>query len=320
MKNILVLILSLIAGLFSVELISRTLYDKPWHQKLLDEMVAKKSGNERIINALGLRDKDYSPHKPENCVRVLILGDSFTFGSGVADNDSIFPELLEKKLNEEFSQKGKTIEILNGGISGSLTNQWVDLLEKVKYSFKPDIIQIVFFLRDGTRTSSMGGFFGPIRDELKNKNQMSVLYQYSYVFRVYQDFMDRNYLSEKYSKSLNESYLGGPLQTEEWEIAKENIRKIKTIGDQLNSTVSLVVFPILVELNDNYPFQKINNLVVDFALQSNLQTHNLLPAFKGKNGPDLWVSPFDQHPNTLGHEIAANSILPFLRQLVLDRN
>jgi hypothetical protein len=38
----------------------------------------------------------------------------------------------------------------------------------------------------------------------------------------------------------------------------------------------------------------------------------------GKNAADLWVSPANQHPNARGHEIAANSILPFLGQLLKD--
>jgi len=32
----------------------------------------------------------------------------------------------------------------------------------------------------------------------------------------------------------------------------------------------------------------------------------------------LWVSSYDQHPNEQAHLIAANSILPFLRELLIS--
>jgi len=248
----------------------------------------------------------------------LILGDSFTYGSGVADNSAIFPELLEKQLNVEFAERGATVEILNGGLPGSLTDDWVELLDKVKDPFRPDVILIVFFLRDGTRTSAADSFFVPIRDEIISQNQKSFLYQNVYLFRWYQDYKDRLYISENYAKALNDSYLGTPGQTQEWRTAQFNIRKIKAIGEEIHAKVALVVFPVLAELNDRYPFMKVCDLITKYGTENEIPTHNLLPAFMGKNASDLWVSSFNQHPNVLGHEIAANSILPFLRQLLKE--
>jgi lysophospholipase L1-like esterase len=312
-KLALVLFGSLIS-LTIAEGISRVIYTKPWYQSLVE--IQQHKHNKHIANSLGLRDRDYSAVKPHNTKRVLILGDSFTYGSGVADDAVIFPELLEKRLNAEFIKQNITIEILNGGIAGSLTNQWVNLLIKVKDIFAPDVILVVFFLRDGTRTSSMASFFNPIRDELRSRH--SVIYRYSYFYRLFQDAMDRNYLSAKYAKALNVSYLGGHEQTQEWEQAKANILMIKSIGDEIHARVGLVVFPVLVDLNDNYPFKEIYQSIVEFGRKNKIPTHGLLPAFIGKNGPELWVSTVDQHPNELGHQIASESMLPFLRQLLQD--
>ena len=192
-------------ALVIVEGLARIIYTKPWHIKLLEEQrnTTWKASIRR--NSQGLRDQDYPKIKPLHTHRVLILGDSFTFGSGVADDNVIFPELLEKQLNVEFSTQGEMIEILNGGIEGSLTHQWVDLLLKVQDSFQPDVILIVFFLRDGTTTSSMGSFFRPIRQEIESKQTDSVFYQVSYLVRLYQEFESRCYLAKKYSRVLNES-------------------------------------------------------------------------------------------------------------------
>lgn len=319
LRNASLLLFGILMALVVAEVISKVLYTKPWYQKLVDEQTQK--GRERFPfkpNKFGLRDQDYSASKSSNVKRVLILGDSFTFGAGVAENSLVFPELLEKQLNAEFSSQGRKIEILNGGIPGSLTNRWLRLLLDVKDSFQPDVILIVFFLRDGTRTGSIGGFFKPIRHEIKSKNENFLLYRYSNVFRLFQDYWDRQGLADKYSRKINESYLGKPGQTREWENAKTNLLKITIIGKEINAKVALVVFPILVELNDRYPFKRVCEVIINFGGENGIPTHDLLPAFMGNDGPDLWVSLYNQHPNARGHAIAAASILPFLRQLLMD--
>lgn len=317
-KNTALVFFGVVVGLAIAEGAARIIYTKPWYLRMLEEQTAHLQEGSIKINSLGLRGRDYPFPKPPNSKRVLMLGDSFTYGFGVSDDGAIFPSLLEKQLNAEFAQQGILIEILNGGMPGSLTDDWVDLLLRIKDSSELDVVLMVFFLRNGSRTGSMGAFFGPIRQELENRHQQMWLYQYSYIFRLYQDARDRAYLSDKYSKALNDSYFGGPGETEEWEIAKANILRIQGIAQEMDAKVGLVVFPVLVELNENYPFKAVCEVIAEYSRENDIPTHSLLPAFMGQDGPSLWVSSYDQHPNRVAHQIAADSMLPFLKQLLKD--
>ncbi len=301
-------------ALVTGEIYCRIFYIKPWTLRLIEEQIKNDWSSQIRRNSLGLRDQEHTAIKPPNTQRVLILGDSFTFGVGVADPSKIFPEILEQRFQLEGGEK--KVEILNGGIPGSLTKRWVKLLLEIKDSFQPDVILIVFFLRDGTLTGSIGDFFTPIGKEMENRNKDSTLYYYSYLYRKIKDVQDRLELSQKYSKKIKISYLGNAEETREWENAKKNILKIKKIGDSIQAKVAFVVFPILIELNDNYPFQEICDVLTQFTNEHQIQNHSLLPAFMGEVGPNLWVSPNDQHPNPKGHKIAADSIFPFLKELL----
>ena len=200
LPNLVLLLLGLCVGLVVVEVASRLIYTRPWYEQLVEQQILNNDWSAGIkLNQFGLRDRDYPSPKPTNTRRVLILGDSFTFGSGVADDQAVFPRLLEKQLNADPANRGTTIEVLNGGIPGSLTSDWSDLLQKVKTSFQPDVILIVFFLRDGTRTDSMGSFFGPIRDQVVAENAKSFWYQNLYLYRFYKDYQDRMYISQNYT-------------------------------------------------------------------------------------------------------------------------
>jgi hypothetical protein len=315
-QNIALLLVSVGFSLILVEIASRAIYTRPWYQRLVEEQVDPDWTANIHRNAFGLRGHDLPTAKGPNTKRILLLGDSFTFGSGVPNDADIFAALLEQKLNAQLAERGTSVEVLNGGIPGSQTSDWVDLLQNVGDSFQPDVIIVVFFLRDGTLTSSVASFFGPIRDEIVAQNQSSLLYQNVYLYRLYSDSRDRTLISDSYTQAMNDSYFGDRQQTQEWRIAQTNMRHIKMVGEEMHARVGLIVFPVLADFNGPYPFQRIVDEVARFGSESQLPTLNLLPAFKGKNAADLWVSSLNQHPNSIGHEIAANGMLAFVQELV----
>jgi lysophospholipase L1-like esterase len=310
------LLLGLSIGAISAEAIARVVYTRPWHEQLLAAQVTSSIDSTIRRNSWGLRDAEYVTPKPLRTKRILLLGDSFTFGSEVADDSAIFAAIVEQRLNAEHQATGTTIEVLNGGLPGSLTTAWVSLLKDVKGSFQPDVIVIVFFLRDGTRTSSMGGFFGPIGTGIAARNRDSKLYQASYIYRLFRDGRDRNLIATSYTQAISHSYLGSQTQTQEWSVAQANLLEIQSIGSALDARVGLVVFPILVDLSDRYPFQAVCDLLIQFGNAHQLPTLDLLPAFMGRSGPDLWVAPDNQHPNSAAHLVAAEALIPYLKTLL----
>jgi lysophospholipase L1-like esterase len=109
------------------------------------------------INSLGFRDDEITINKPKNTKRIIILGDSFTFGMGV-DQKEVFTEVLENLLNEanektqsqsqEINQgkQATYYEVINAGSIGyTLDNEYLLLKEK-GLALDPDIVIIAFFV------------------------------------------------------------------------------------------------------------------------------------------------------------------------------
>lgn len=90
-------------------------------------------------NALGFRGKDYSLTKPQNTVRILTVGDSFTYGWGV-NNDDTWPAILEKELNKSIN--AKKVEVLNFGKSGLNPIEYAEIANKYVPIFKPDYVLV----------------------------------------------------------------------------------------------------------------------------------------------------------------------------------
>jgi lysophospholipase L1-like esterase len=304
----------MVIGLGLAEGIARLTYRKPWYERLVGE---QNQSAQTPRNRYGLRDRDFLLAKPRDERRVLILGDSFTFGSGVADESAIFPELLERRLSDSTRMAGVSrIDVLNGGLRGSLTRDWLELWDKVSDAYRPDVLLVVFFLRDGTRTHSIPDFFGKVREEILLRNQRSLLYRHSYLFRIFQDHRDRKSVGDQYARAFMTAYFGDEAQTAEWRLAQRNLLRLRDLAREKSVAVGLVIFPVLVELGPNYPFRRICEHVADFARSAGIPVHDLLPDFLGRQAPDLWVSAFDQHPNAQAHRIAAESMYPFVRKLL----
>lgn len=302
-------------SLLLAEGVARQRWEAPWYQRLLTEQRGWQRPHHRL-NRFGLRGPDVEVPKPPGVRRVLVLGDSFTYGLGVRNERAPFPAVLQRELNRDWPRGRGPYEVLNGGISGSLTGQWVDLLRRVGPQLEPDVVLAVFFLRDGTRDRTISDFFGVIRDEIAQRNADSALYQLSYLVRWIRDLQDRRRVARAYTETLLDAYFGSPEQTVQWDLAQRHLLMLRDMARAQGAVFGLAVFPMLVELDEGYPFRAVSDLLMEFAAARGIPAHDLLPAFLGREAADLWVSPLDQHPNEAGHAVAADSLLPFVRALL----
>ena len=96
------------------------------------------------INADGFRDANVrSPTKPAGTIRVLLLGDSFTFGYGV-DYQNIWPVLAERELR----RSGYSMDLVKAGIEGMDTRSELVLLRRLLKRYQPDAVVVGFLIND----------------------------------------------------------------------------------------------------------------------------------------------------------------------------
>lgn len=98
------------------------------------------------VNALGFRDeRDYDLEKKPNTFRILVLGDSVTFGHG-ALSDTTYPFLLEQRLKQW--RPGVDWQVWNLGVPGYNTAQELKYLERVGPRYHPDLVIVGFYEND----------------------------------------------------------------------------------------------------------------------------------------------------------------------------
>ncbi|MFZ5452621.1 MAG: SGNH/GDSL hydrolase family protein [Thermodesulfobacteriota bacterium] len=86
------------------------------------------------INSLGFRDKEVGAEKKKK-LRLVAIGDSFTYGWGV-DLQDTWPKILEKNLQD----RGLSLEILNFGKPGASPVEYAEMAEIAIPLLRPDVI------------------------------------------------------------------------------------------------------------------------------------------------------------------------------------
>lgn len=112
-------------------------------------------GRSITINSKGLRDKEYGYEKKSDTNRILVLGDSFSWGYGVS-NEEIFTEVLERTLAKCTSP----VEVINSGVSGWGTDQEYLFLISEGYRYSPDLIVLALYLANDLENNSKSKQYG----------------------------------------------------------------------------------------------------------------------------------------------------------------
>ncbi len=108
-------------------------------------------------NALGFRDPDpeRSPEHQAGIRRVIVTGDSITFGIGVDDEES-YPRHLQARLAETGA---KDIEVWNAGVPGYAMADHLGLLRKRLLPLKPDVVLLQLSRNDNALPMPLSSTF-----------------------------------------------------------------------------------------------------------------------------------------------------------------
>jgi lysophospholipase L1-like esterase len=103
------------------------------------------------LNEDGFRSAPVVAAKRPGVLRVACIGDSWTFGMNV-NQDQTYPARLEALLREQM--RGSDVEVMNFGVLGYSSFQGLELLRRRVLDLHPDVLVIGFGMND----SDVGGY------------------------------------------------------------------------------------------------------------------------------------------------------------------
>jgi lysophospholipase L1-like esterase len=101
-------------------------------------------GHEVSFNSVGMRDGEHAFEKKAGTFRILLLGDSFMEALQVPA-DSMLATLMERDLTRAT---GRSVEVINGGVSGWGTGDELRYLTRYGLAYHPDLVVVAMTLHN----------------------------------------------------------------------------------------------------------------------------------------------------------------------------
>lgn len=250
-------------------------------------------------NSLGLRDRDI-PQKSADKYRIVVIGDSITWGQGIEENER-FTNLLQQEL-------GPGYEVFNFGTRAHDMPEHLQELERA-LKFSPDYILLQLYINDFETRHMMRPVARPLlpwRDLDRTMLASSVLY--GLLSTQWQRYQEATGQVESFPHYL-ERHLGDPNSPD----AQESFGKLRQFfrrTAEIGVPTGVVIFPNPNQLGRGYPYAYLHNHMREVCLEEHVEYVDLEPAFAKMGDPrGLWANRFDQHPNARAHRRAADELL-----------
>jgi lysophospholipase L1-like esterase len=273
-------------------------------------------GHPVVNNSAGFREREFAVPKDPDSFRVMVLGDSLTWGAGLAA-DQRYPALLEEKLRSVSAQR--EIEVLNFGRSGLSTVDEERVLAEHVRAVQPDLIIVGFCVND---------------PQQEQEGWAVELEQYEYFFRAFRLLGRLGFhrlakaLSERFDQLLRErgwvpSHLEAmnrayALDSRAWSQFLSALREIHRMA--IDHTGRRPIFITLLQGTADY---NVSGPYVDYLLRWTRQaaeaaqtigyrTVETETAFKREGYRSRNVAPWDGHPDAQCNQVYADALYPIV--------
>jgi len=269
-------------------------------------------------NELGFRDRPIFEKGP-GVFRILCLGDSITFGTGVK-NEQTYPNVLEG-LIQRISKPGVTVDVINAGISAYNIRNIRGLLQEYIQSLKPDVVVYTFVENDLDDSVSAGADGWLIAyDPAKSPDEPFIGDDFPAIWVMHWEdqrkkrfwgkiaslFDNRlNIVSETPPPLLIGSH---PETVRRWKHFEDELRKMKTLCESNGSPLLVYSFGL------KHSSEAVVRRLVSVCQRVGLPHASTLPIFDKADYMRKYSLGYDPHCNPTGHQLMADRLFSYLSE------
>jgi hypothetical protein len=259
------------------------------------------------LNSRGFRDHERNETKPAGTRRVLVLGDSFTWGHGVELEDT-YPRRLERVLER---RQGTPWEVVSLALPGMNTVDQAVQLGEIGMAYAPDVVLLGYVLNDSEDAQAAETRRAA---EWAEPGSLGVL-DHSALARLVQRRIWATLENRRRVAGYRSMYAA---EASGWQAAQRALTEMGRLCHERNVPFVAVIFPLFGNpLDQRYPFTGLHEEVARAAEVSGARVVDLLPTYRGLRSEILVVDGVDdEHPNEVAHRLAAAAIRPVIEELL----
>jgi len=256
------------------------------------------------------RNRQWPTGTKDGTFRIVVVGDSFTWGAGVHAEDA-YPDRLEQRLNT--IDRKKRFEVVNFSRPGWNTIQAYEGAKRRLRHLEPDLLILTYVLNDA-EPADWDERMRRRRVKLRREPSPGAsawLHRQSLLYRMVWERLENTRQRRAFTAVFFQHYSG-----DSWMECREGLELFQQLADGLEIPLVLVVFPVFdSRIDESYPYHELHEKVATAAGDLGIRVFDLRETYRGVDARRLAVTPFtDAHPNELGHRLAADAVLEYLEE------
>ena len=304
------------------------------------------------VNKLGLRGAETTLEKPADVYRILMLGDSFTVGRGVRD-DETFSVLLQAALNAAPAGecRRKKIEVLNGG-----TDSYAPILSYIQFRrdlapLEPDLVvfnldngdlvqeaayrKVATYAADGSVTGVPNvGRNASATDRVRDWIDQHLFFTRALLYHASVHFGGNEINVRNVATHINHELVKNTLAGDDesrdaqWNDVFASIDSMHAAVAAQGGEYVVTMFPWGHQVSDSewipgrYDYMSREDVASDLTLDTvrkmaadrNLRLADMYPVFRAYQGTDKLYYSRDNHWTRAGHQVMAEGMANYLRE------
>jgi lysophospholipase L1-like esterase len=268
-------------------------------------------------NHVGLRDDRPLVPKKEGTLRVLVVGDSMTFGHGV-ERDDAFPAVLEREL---VSKLGRPVEVVNAGVLCWGQREEVGFLEHRAEELQPDFVVLQFTVANDVLDNLR---YLPGSAELVPDRTLGEDLATQWLFRLPLAEWSRAYRLVMWHIGRHVIRYRAMMEPKRLERTRALIARARDAAKKLHARFGVVIAPTIVQADRTFAevllrTHRINDAIAASCQQDGIPVLDPLPALRQahKEGRESYFGK-DMHWNGEGHRIVGRELATWIVPLLHD--
>lgn len=225
-------------------------------------------------NGMGFRDYEFTMPKPPGVYRIIVVGDSITFG-WFQKSENTYPKVLEQMLNQ--AAPARRYEVFNMGVGGYNAAQELELIKTKALSLSPDLIVVGYCVND----NQIGADAGLWRHFTRSRLHIV-------------DFIKLRLLRARMRASRKD-------------LCETSYEELARVSKKTGVPVLITVFPSATVQANVFAAN-----TARLASRLGFEVVDLQEAYT-RAGLENVLMPGDIHPTDLGHRIAAEELFKHLK-------
>jgi lysophospholipase L1-like esterase len=237
-------------------------------------------------NALGYRDRAWTPADWQDKTTVALLGDSFTAGWGIEDTADRFGDVLAGLMGDDYA-------VFNLGVPGTSTPEQLARLRAFPVE-NPDVIILQYFLNDIQYAALRLGYT-PVTPDTPPLAQESHLADFFY--SRFNAGFGGSYWARMYADYDNFVI---------WDTHAAELREVVDYAESSGARLIVVLFPNMQDPVGSIPY--VDRVAQVFEAEGVRDVLKLFDAVAAWQPREVVVSPLDAHPSAAFHRYVGEEL------------